>query len=214
MAHVWLARLDQLPADLNGLISPEEQARSARLIDREAGARWARGRGLLRKLLGSYLDRDPSALALTTGPHGKPRLYPPSVRAEEEAESDQPRLAFNLSHSGSLALLAFSSSSEVGVDVELARPKLDVLAVARRAFGVQAAARLAELEPAERQQSFLEAWVRHEAVIKWRGDAERVEAAGGSSEPWLVKLDPGPDGAGALALDRPPTALCCWRVER
>jgi len=96
--------------------------------------------------------------------------------------------------------------------VQLPYQRRDELALARRAFGAKAAARLAGLEPPERQQRFLEAWARQEAVIKWQGGT-RAQALATSSEPWVIDLHPGRGSAGALALDRRALTLCCWQIE-
>jgi phosphopantetheinyl transferase len=76
---------------------------------------WARSRGVLRELLGRYLDADPRTLRLEVGPHGKPAL--------EGGAGVGSNLRFNLSHSGELMLVAVTAGREVGVDVERARER-------------------------------------------------------------------------------------------
>ena len=78
--------------------------------------RWTRSRGILRTLLGRYLDCDPRTLRFVPGPHGKPALH----REEGGWTTD---LRFNLSHSGTLALYAVTVGREVGVDIECARER-------------------------------------------------------------------------------------------
>lgn len=103
---LWRARLDRAdwpPAE--GLPEAErERARALRLP--EARRRWVAARWALRLVLGSYLGRDPAAIELRFGAHGKPAL------AGNES------LRFNLSHSGELAVIAVSGEREVGVDVQ------------------------------------------------------------------------------------------------
>ena len=121
-------------------------------------------------------------------------------------------ISFNLSHSGGLALYAFTSSAAVGLDVERAGRHLDVLAIASRAFGAAEARRLEELDDDARERAFLRAWVRHEAELKCLGvgiggmrtsDRERPR-------PWIAELELGPRAAGAVAVQAPDAVLRCW----
>src|SRR5690349_20188145 len=59
----------------------------------------------IRQLLASYAGRDPDGIRFQRGANGKPSL------AGGELE-------FNLSHSGSLLLLALSRKQPLGVDLE------------------------------------------------------------------------------------------------
>ena len=110
--HVWQADLDEAPPATAGSLSHAERARAERLPRGPARERWARARGILKTLLGGYLDADPRALRFCAGERGKPYLAASPV-------------SFNVSHSGSLAFFAFSTSGPVGVDVQLPRPALD-----------------------------------------------------------------------------------------
>jgi 4'-phosphopantetheinyl transferase len=199
--HVWRADLAEVPDELIELLSGDERARAARFKRPRDGRLWARSRGLLRSLLGGYLQLDPGGVQIVPGPHGKPGLQASSP------------LCFNLSHSGDLALFAFTTGGSVGVDVEVARRPIDTLALAGRVFGADAAARLERLEGPEREQEFLRLWVRHEASLKClgtgMGGAERGAAAGGQA-PWIADLKIGDRAAAAVALDVAPEELCCW----
>jgi 4'-phosphopantetheinyl transferase len=197
--HVWRADLSRL-SDRSEMLCSQEHERANRLLDRQAAILWKRGRGLLRELLGSYLGLAPETLRFVVGPYGKPKLE------LDEHQLDLPIPAFNLSHSGTLAVYAFTCGGEVGVDVQLPRPQLDELAIAARVFGADCAAQLTELEPAARARAFLRAWVRHEASLKWQGIGIGT-AATRERHPWILELDPGHQGAAALALDRAPVTV-------
>jgi 4'-phosphopantetheinyl transferase len=198
--HVWRADLTMLADGLGALLDGEEQARAERMLRTADRRLWTRARGLLRALLGRYLQADPGALRFIGGEHGKPEL------------ADGP--FFNISHSGALALYALSTTSAVGVDVEVARrepprQRTSDIALAARAFGPAQARRLAALDPAARESEFLRAWTRHEAVLKRRGtgiDGGRADTGG----TWIGELDVGPGAAAAVALDAPPSDLRCW----
>jgi 4'-phosphopantetheinyl transferase len=206
--HVWRVDLAALDDRLAGLLCEEERARAERMLDERARLVWMRSRGVLRALLGRYLQRDLSALRFTLGPHGKPAL-----------PGGGP--AFNLSHSGDLALYALSANAEVGVDVQLERRQIDEAAIARRFLTTDDAHRLARLPPPERRTEFLRAWVRHEAALKCRGvgfggDAGAARTGSTVGEPdvqgvlWLADLAVGAGAAAAVACEEDARALGCW----
>jgi phosphopantetheinyl transferase len=106
--HIWRADLDEPrwpgPEDL----PEDERERAERFLRPLSRRRWTASRWALRGVLSRYLGRPPAELRLLVGERGKPRL------AEPEAG-----LAFNVSHSDRLALVAVAAGREVGVDVEL-----------------------------------------------------------------------------------------------
>ncbi len=116
VVDVWRADLsaaaESATADgLMDLLCEEERARAARIAVEHRRVLWARSRGMLRALLGRYLEADPRELRFALGAHGKPALYGDAGGASG--------LRFNLSHSGELMLVAVTAGREVGVDVEL-----------------------------------------------------------------------------------------------
>jgi phosphopantetheinyl transferase len=116
------------------------------------------GRESLAALLAAYLG-GPGKAELSLEPGGKPRL----ARAPE-------RLSFNLSHSGALALVAIAPGGvEVGIDVELVRPRRDLVRLAARWLPSGDAMAVAAAPPGEREPIFYAAWTRHEARVKCTG---------------------------------------------
>jgi 4'-phosphopantetheinyl transferase len=210
--HVWHADLSSVDSDLAGLLSDAELARAERFPRTADGRLWARGRGLLRALLGRYLQRDPRTLRIEPDAHGKPKLLggPGDARATSGSGSAaSPTLHFNLSHSGEIAVYALAAGP-VGVDVEVARRPVEALALAGRAFGAEEAKRLAELDPRSREREFLRAWVRHEAALKLLGTGIGGRRAA-QTPPWIGDLEIGPGAAAAVALDAEPSELRCRR---
>jgi 4'-phosphopantetheinyl transferase len=114
--HIWRADLTAIEDGLEDLLCADERARAARIVPARKRLLWARSRGLLRALLGRYLERDPHELRFTLGPHGKPALAREGTDAGED-------LRFNLSHSSGLALVAVTTEHELGVDLEHARER-------------------------------------------------------------------------------------------
>ena len=196
--HVWRADLPTLAPDLGELLCKQERARAERIVNKREGELWRRSRGLLRELLGRYLGLEPASLRFAIGEHGKPAL-------------DQDRLPFNMSHSGELALYAFSDAGAVGVDVELARRPVDEVAIAARMLGEDVAQRLQALDPATRQREFLRAWARHEAELKCLGvGIGEAGAERSGHRPWVEELELGPTAGAAVATERRTRELLCW----
>jgi len=197
--HVWRARVSETP-DLGSLLSADELARAEAL--KRGRRRFVAARGLLRKLAGAYLDRDPASLTFALAEHGKPYL----------ADAD---LRFSVSHSGDLVLIAFSQGNEIGVDVEEIRESSDTMAIARRFFAPEDAAALAALPPSGRTAAFFAIWCRKEAVLKATGkgvseglDRFAVSAVDSTQtvrlddgDPWTVRsLTPAPGHGAAVAM--------------
>ncbi len=110
----------------------------------------------VRAVLAEYLNCDPHALRLQRGEHGRPHLL-----------GDE--LHFSLSHSGSWLLLAVARSVRPGIDLEMPRPRLRALAIARRYFSASEATWLAELAPVQLEPAFYRLWTAREAVVKALG---------------------------------------------
>lgn len=146
---------------------------------------------LLLHLLGAYCGRTIGRDELTSGEYGKPHL------------AGGPR--FNLSHSGSAAVVALSSALELGVDLERAGRRRRHAELAQRFFCRREAAAVAAAEGVAREALFLHLWTAKEAVLKALGRGlafglERLEfnaappaqllhiaADGGDARHWQVQ---------------------------
>jgi 4'-phosphopantetheinyl transferase len=202
--HVWRAELTSLASDLGELLCEEERDRAERILNKQEGELWRRSRGLLRELLGRYLGLEPTSLRFVLGAHGKPALAQAGAAALNS-------LPFNMSHSGELALYAFSDAGAVGVDVEVVRRPVNEVAIAARMLGANEAQRLQALDQPSRQREFLRAWTRHEAELKCLGvgiGEAKAERTGG--ETWAVELELGPTAGAAVATERRASELLCW----
>jgi 4'-phosphopantetheinyl transferase len=209
--HVWTV---QVPAGGSAraatlrALSPAERAEARRMRVPEARARFAVTRGTLRALLGAYLGRAPTRIRFDLGPEGKP-----GVRTRPH----EPPIHFSVSHSGALALLAFSADGPVGVDLERLRELRDPLGLAERFLARGERVSVRGARGAARSRAFLSLWTAKEAVLKARGDGldglGRVEVARRGSgrgatlvgiedgaERWSIRpLAPAPGYVGALA---------------
>lgn len=203
---MWRVQLTDVEDDLTRVLSEDERARAAQFLGERDRRLWARSRGVLRELLARYLRLDPGHIRLSTDQHGKPSLTP--------REHDAQPPAFNLSHSGALALYAFSRAGSVGVDVESTRSGIDEAAIAARLLGADEAERLGAIsEPAQRHIEFLRSWTRHEALVKCLGTG--IAAAHVHDEAqrlWTraLELDDDTDATAALACEHEPRMLRLW----
>lgn len=157
--HLWFFDMDAAAGSIDRLLlllSVDECARSDRLILPVVRNRFIAARGILRTILGAAVSLPPRELLFGYGPHGKPELL----------NSEAAGLHFNLSHSGSMALLALSRSHPVGVDIERIRCGRPFLRLSHRFFSESEAAELAALSEDDIMDGFYACWTRKEAYLK------------------------------------------------
>lgn len=157
--HVWCVELDAAgeEAALAAYLSADERERASGLLSGTHQRRFVVARGMLRQLLGLYLDQDPGAVTFSRGAHGKPFL-----------QEGGPH--FNVSHTHELALYAIARDREVGVDAEWMRPQVAHEQIAARFFSLEEQEALAQVADEERRTAFYNIWTRKEAYVKARGD--------------------------------------------
>jgi 4'-phosphopantetheinyl transferase len=159
--NLFLHRLDD-GTDGPGPAAPasaDEADRASRFHFEPDRRRWLAGRAWVRRTLGAALGLAPHALALSPGPHGKPRVV-----------DAPPGFDCNWSHSGDWIALAISDSTPVGVDLELIRAGFPALEVAESFFTTAETAALARTRSPERERLFLRLWSAKEALMKATGD--------------------------------------------
>lgn len=158
--HVWCLHLETVqPGHIFGMTDAEKvKARSFRsAADAE---RFLACRGALRMILGGYAGCAPGDIRLDVGPHGKPCINGPSNACS---------LRFNLSHSESLALYAFSIGREVGIDVERIRLMDDLESLAQVVLSPVELEHWTALAIDRRHTVFFDCWTKKEAILKARG---------------------------------------------
>ena len=224
--HVWRAALNVHASRVQSLrrtLSADERARAERFHFEKDREHFIVARGLLRSILGRYLNVDPSQLRFSYSPYGKPSL------ARESGGAD---LCFNLSHAGGLALYAVTRGRDIGIDVEsIATDSANEL-VAERFFSIQEVAALRALPENMQSLAFFNCWTRKEAYIKARGEGlslpldqfdvslapggpvALLNTAGNPQEAsrWsLRELTPGAGYVAALATEGDSWELRCWQ---
>jgi len=162
--QLWRADLEAIGSNESRwqeVLSADESARAARFHFTRDRQRFLAARGILRTILASYLATDPGSVSFSYSKKEKPSLGP------LHADSD---VRFNISHSGGIALFAFTRGRDIGVDVEQVRRDSDLEAIARRFFSVHEQSQLAALPAHEKAEAFFRCWTRKEAYIKATGD--------------------------------------------
>jgi 4'-phosphopantetheinyl transferase len=220
--HVWCASLN-LPAwqteRLRQTLSTDEQRRASRFAFKKDRDHFVAARGILRAILGQYLDEAPDRLRFRYNPFGRPALA-----------GDADGLRFNVSHSHGLALFAVTRGRSIGVDVECIRPDVTYEQLARQFFSRREVAALLALPENLRREAFFNCWTRKEAYIKARGEglsiplqqfdvslvpgepAVLLSTEGDEADRWsLRELDTGQDYAAALAVEGHGWRLRCWQ---
>jgi len=161
--HVWLAPLRATSAtilDLWDTLGADEKQRALRFRFQKDCDRFIVARGLLRAILGRYLNRIPGQIEFEYNEFGKPSvLQSPGGRVVD----------FNLSHTDELALFAFTRCGPVGVDIERMRTDLISESVAEQFFSIKEQSDLKRLSLGERDRAFFNCWTRKEAFVKARG---------------------------------------------
>lgn len=226
--HVWRASLEASEGDMNilrGCLIAEETERARRFYFERDRRRWTVARAVLRILLGRYLGTEPYEPRFITNEYGKPLLTGPLA---------EKHLCFNISHSDTLALYAFSYNREIGVDVEYMRPGIEHSELAAYHFSAREGATLRALPADLQEEAFFLCWSRKEAYIKARGmglslplDQFDVSLTPGepaallasredplATEHWsLHALAPGERYAGALVVEGSDWDLHCWQWQ-
>jgi 4'-phosphopantetheinyl transferase len=134
-----------------------ERERADRFQFRADYDRYVIARAALRLQLGAFLDCDPKSLLFQYTSHGKPFI-------------ERCGIEFNLSHSGDWVLFAFSSSAEIGVDIEHTRPMPDMRDVAKQNFAAAEFAHWEATPEQDRPDAFYRCWTRKESFIKAIGE--------------------------------------------
>jgi 4'-phosphopantetheinyl transferase len=211
-------------ARLETLLSPEERLAARRFhrpVDRQ---RSIAARAALRRILAAYLQERPQALRLAAEPSGKPCL-------------DGYGLQFNLSHAGSLVLVAVSKEKRIGVDIEKLRELPAMQAMLSYIFTDEERAFVESHRGEHNTRAFFLIWNRREAAAKALGldlldsfshlhiPVAAYSAAGfqvpllrttglpAGEDWWLRDFSPAPGYAGALCLEGGRAGLSWWRFR-
>jgi 4'-phosphopantetheinyl transferase len=160
--HVWRLSIATVQSvALLPLLAEDECDRAARFVFEKDRHQFVAVRGWLRRLCGDYVHEAPEAIRFSYGPAGKPALVGNGTGID---------LRFNVSHSGDVALLAFSLGREIGVDIEYIDDRIDILDLSRSCFSDEEQQSLQASAADRHLEMFFRYWTSKEAYIKALGD--------------------------------------------
>lgn len=204
VVHLWswlLTVEEQKLSELEETLSDDEWRRVRRFRSHCVARNFISRRGMMRQILGRYLDQRPHEIRFRYGPQGKPSLD----------QSREPPLSFNLSDSAELAVLAVCCGSPIGVDVERIRPcfeAAEIAGVGHAGSGIGQAVAHPHLGNAD---AFFRSWTEKEAVAKGKGSGLQFHSAAPTSRPTApcrrppdIHLEEGPDAWQVYPLPLPP----------
>jgi 4'-phosphopantetheinyl transferase len=156
--RIWRLDLDldlstPLPAEVVSSLNDAERARLKRYLRHEDKVRFGVTRAALKRLLAGYAAA--SHIELTYNGHGRPVWQGSGLN-------------FNVTHSGTLALIVISDRRHVGIDVEQRR-HLDIDSLVRLVLTPHEQRALEQMPAATRQNAFYDYWVCKEAALKATG---------------------------------------------
>ena len=198
--HVWSATgpADHVGAsDAWALLGPDERAMALRLRNDDDRVRRVQARAARRRLLARYVGADPDDLCFREGRDGKPELV---------ARPGRPTVRFNVTHSGSVILIAVAADRELGVDVERIQAGFPWEPVADASLASVEVVGIRELPAPRRLRAFFDCWVRKEAYLKGLGTG-----LSRSTRDIVVPLDP--SGGAVHDASRLVDERSTWRVH-
>jgi 4'-phosphopantetheinyl transferase len=223
--YVWRVRLDHPPIShehLAGVISTEEHRKANAYRFDRLRRRYIVSHGMLRMILGNYLDLEPADIPFGFEPNGKPQL----------AGSVANGLSFNMAHAQELMLVAVTDGRAVGVDLEFCRPIPEADQIAARYFSTAEYADYQNLDLDDRVNGFYRCWTRKEAFLKATGSGlsfplDRFRVSLSPREParlidvtgdaqmvgqwYLAELRPASGYIAALAVESRTPRVMCWQ---
>ena len=180
------------------LLSDDERHRASRFVFERDARRFIVARARLRQLLAARLGVRPESIELVYGARGKPALAPLGADAD---------LRFSVSHRDEVAVYAFSSGRDVGIDVEAVRMIRDADVIAARLFSRRESETYRALDSRDQPLGFFNCWTRKEAFVKALGDGvfHRLDR-------FDVSLTPR-EPAKILRVDDTPGDACGWSLD-
>ena len=116
--------------------------------------------GMLRYILGTYLNLNPEEIIFNQNEYGKPFI-------SEEQNPDN--IQFNLSHSGDMIIYAISKGGNVGIDIQKIKDSGSIADIVDHYFSETEKAVFKSLPDEQKLKGFHSCWARKEAYIKALG---------------------------------------------
>lgn len=161
---IWRIALDLTTTDLEkyqACLNEEELQRAEKLKVPEKQNQFIISRASLKIILSGIIEKEPCQIKLNYSEQGKPYL-------KEQFQGKD--IFFNLSHSGSQAIIALTLGQEIGIDIQQVESGKDYTKLSQRFFSKQEKIELSEVDEKKITDYFYSCWTRKEAFIKAIGD--------------------------------------------
>jgi 4'-phosphopantetheinyl transferase len=161
-AHVWLLRPETVTdpvrlATSSELLSPDETTRYRRYRFADDRHLYLVAHAMLRRVLSTYVDVDPSDWRFSPNQHGRPEIAAPGI--------PQP-LRFNLSHTRGLVVCLVTQGADCGVDAEEISVHRHATGIAEKMFADTEQQVLQQLDGQVFLERFFTYWTLREAWCK------------------------------------------------
>ncbi|MBN4082149.1 4'-phosphopantetheinyl transferase superfamily protein [bacterium AH-315-B15] len=163
--HLWRVSLNpgrSMLSQCEEALSTHEKGRMEFFNFAKVKQNYLVSQGILRTLLGRYLEIRPEEVQLGRHSKGKPFCI------------QRPELCFNISNSGSYCVYAFSLGSEIGIDLEEVRPLTDLEQMINKNFSFEEKLYIKQKKEDELRRFFL-LWTIKESYLKAIGVGMRIE---------------------------------------
>lgn len=174
--EIWIVPHHSGERPDDGVLSKDELDRATRFVAPRARTAFVSARRALRAILGDHVGDKPGNLEFSYSQQGKPSLR------------NHGTLAFSVSHTREISIIAIGRDMEMGVDIEGLGATPDFMEMAERFFPAREAAAIRSAPKAAALTAFMRAWTRKEALAKAAGDG----IADALSAP--VSTEPLPEG--------------------
>ncbi|MEQ8187731.1 MAG: 4'-phosphopantetheinyl transferase superfamily protein [Candidatus Eremiobacterota bacterium] len=220
--HIWLASLNidrTFVETLKKILSEDEIKRAEKFYFQKDRNHFIACRGILRNILGFYLNINPGEIKFSYNPYGKPSL--------NETEK---KLSFNLSNSHGMAIYGITCNRDIGIDIEHIPKDFSWEDIVKNFFSEKEIRSLYQIPTHLQKKAFFNGWTRKEAYIKAKGKglsialdsfdvsltpgkpAELLEVRGEEKSRWFLKeiiLDP--DYVSAIAVESHNLKFKYWK---
>lgn len=156
---LWFVGLHQPDSSIEtaaSVLSAEEMRRADRFRFSLHRNRFILAHAASRHVLGMYSGCPASSIDFVFSPQGKPSLV----------NNHKGKIEFNLSHSEDLGVVAVSSGSILGIDVEQVREMADWPQMASQFYSDAEIVAIERAPSNEKSTMFLRFWTRKEALLK------------------------------------------------
>ncbi len=197
--HIWRVSLNLPETQIQNLLyllASDERRRAETFHFNRDRNHFITARGMLRKIIGNYLNIDPSQLCFCCAANGKPVLAAPIGNED---------LYFNLSHSKGLALYGITLGRRIGIDLEFIRADMQWEKIAKHFFSAKENDMLFSQPVTKQIETFFSYWTGKEAYIK---------ATGRSFLTGMNQLDFSAIPSGEKVLLKSCEGESCWTLQK